>query len=280
MTSTTKGAEQDKSIIFLHIPKTAGTTLDAIMLRQYEQKSIFPLQLPVQESIAKFKSLPEDQKREIKVLYGHMRFGLHEYFPQPSTYITIMRDPVERIISLYYYILRTPKHDLYHEITSKNMSLKDCLCSKITTELDNAQARLLYGVNETEIGFGQCSNDMLETVKKNLEEDFALVGLTERFDESLLLLKRIFGWESCFYVKQNITKNRPLKEEFSKDTLALIEKYNELDIEIYKYGEKMLNELIDRSSLSEMEIIKFKLLNGIYSRAYPFYRRVVKKLNH
>lgn len=286
MRTLTKGAEGDKSIIFIHIPKTAGSTLDVIMMRQYERKLIFPLDLPVQKSIAEFKKLPEARKREIKVIHGHMRFGLHEYFPQPCTYITILRDPIERVISHYYYILRTPDHEFHNEVTSKNMSLKDYVGSRMTTELDNAQLRILYGVEATgngfgqcSIGFGQCSTEMLESVKKNIREHFAVVGLTERFDETLILLKRAFGWKPPYYIKQNVTKNRPLKEEISKDTLNLIEKYNELDIELYRYVEEMFEKIINQSGhLYALELKQFKLLNEIYSKTYPLYRRVVKKV--
>ena len=279
MTNLTKSAEQEKSIIFVHIPKAAGSTLNKIIERQYEPKAIFStkMALGVQESIAEFKKLPEARKREIKVIHGHMDFGLHEYFPQTCTYITIIRDPVDRIISHYYFVLRTPQHYLYQKVTSKDMSLKDYVTSRISTELDNGQTRVLSGVES--IGFGQCSTEMLESAKKNIREHFAVVGLTERFDETLMLLKRAFGWKNHFYVKANVTKNRPIKENFSKETLNLIEKYNELDIELYKYVEQMFEEIINQSGyLYALELKQFKLLNEIYSKTYPLYRRVVKKV--
>lgn len=279
MTQLTKSAEQDRSIIFLHVPKAAGSTLNKILERQYEKKSIFFIEngSHIKEFIAEFKRLPEARKREIKVFQGHIKFGLHERLPQPSTYITIIREPVERIISHYYYVLRTPRHYLYDEVTSKNMSLKDYVCSRITTELDNAQTRILSGVES--VGFGECSTENLESAKKNLQEHFSVVGLTERFDETLLLLKRALKWKNPFYIKQNVTKNRLLKEDISKDTLNIIEKYNELDIELYRYVEEMFNEAINKSAyLTEIELKQFKLLNQIYSKTYPLYSRVLNKV--
>lgn len=279
MTQLTKSPEQERSIIFLHVPKAAGSTLNKIIERQYEQKSIFSIEngSHVKEFIAEFKRLPEARKREIKVFQGHVKFGLHEHLPQPSTYITIIRDPVERIISHYYYVLRTPRHYLYDEVTSKNMSLKDYVGSRITTELDNAQTRILSGIEL--VGFGECSTEILESAKKNLQEHFSVVGLTERFDETLLLLKRAFQWKNPFYIKQNVTKNRLLKEDISKETLNIIEKYNELDIELYRYVEKMFNEDINKSAyLAEIELKQFKLLNQIYSKTYPLYRHVLNKV--
>ena len=47
---------------------------------------------------------------------------------------------------------------------------------------------------------------MLETAKRNLEAHFAWVGITERFDESLVLLGRTFGWRDVRYVSANVSR--------------------------------------------------------------------------
>jgi hypothetical protein len=97
-----------------------------------------------------------------------MRFGLHKFFPQPCTYITILRDPVDRVISLYYFILRNPDNAVHNEVVSKNMSLKDWVSSGITTLVNNNQTRFLC-TTEAVIEDGQCSSEMLESAKKNIQ---------------------------------------------------------------------------------------------------------------
>lgn len=271
---------KQKSLIFLHIPKAAGSTLHRIIARQYASDSIYSIDgLRVHESIAEFKQLPEAKRSEIKVLKGHMRFGLHEYLPQPSTYITILRDPVERIISHYYYVLRSPEHYLYEQVTSRNMSLKDYICSGITKELNNSQTRLLCTKAALET-YEQGSKEILESAKKNLQEEFAVVGLAERFDETLILLKRKFKWNLPFYIKANTTKDRPLKNDISQETLKIIEKYNELDVELFEFVSKKFQAVITQSgSLFEMELKQLQLVNTGYSTIRSFYRRILKKNN-
>jgi len=277
MNNLAKGAEQEKSVIFIHIPKTGGTTFRTIINQQYEPQSVFLFKRPPEKSLAEFKGLPEAKKREIKFIQGHMRFGLHEFFPQPCTYITILRDPVDRVISLYYFILRNPENAVHNEVVSKNMSLKDWVSSGITTLVNNNQTRFLC-TTEAVTEDGQCSSEMLESAKKNIQEYFAVVGLMEKYDETLLLLKRNLRWKTPLYIKANVTKNRPLKEIIPKDTLKLIEKYNELDVELYRYGKEKFEEQLNQSpQFFEREMKQFQLLNKIYSRTYPFYRRVVKK---
>ena len=43
-----------------------------------------------------FAQIPPARLRKTRMFKGHMLFGLHEILPQPSTYITVLRDPVDR----------------------------------------------------------------------------------------------------------------------------------------------------------------------------------------
>lgn len=278
MFNSTRGADPRKTLIFLHIPKTAGSTLHKIIGRQYKPKSIFSINGErAQESIAEFKNLSESQRSEIQVLKGHMRFGLHEYLPQSSSYITVLRDPVDRVISHYYYVLRKPNHYLHNQITSKNMSLKDYVSSGITKELDNSQTRLISST-AANIPYGECSAEVLESAKKNIQENFAVVGLADEFDKTLILLKRAFKWKTPFYIKANITKNRPLKEDISKETLNAIEKYNELDIELFSDVKQRFDKQINQLGSSfEREMSQLNLFNKVYTNTYSIYRRLLNK---
>ena len=111
MTKSAKDKELEKSVIFLHIPKVGGSTISKIIERQYRPRNIFHVrdnssQKRIQNCVDEFKVLPVAEKERIKVLMGHMGFGLHNFLPQPSVYFTLLRDPVERVISYYYFILR------------------------------------------------------------------------------------------------------------------------------------------------------------------------------
>ena len=47
--------------------------------------------------------------------------------------------------------------------------------------------------------FGEVTDEMLEQAKHNLRDDIVYFGLTERFDESLVLAKRRLGFRSILY---------------------------------------------------------------------------------
>ena len=273
----TMNQTQATRLIFLHIPKTAGTTLKRVIERQYSvseigkcyyQKRIKTLQ----EAIDRIHALPKEQSDAIKIVVGHVGFGVHEHLPWPCSYITMLRDPIDRVISSYYQTRRGNLDPLREE--AQRLSLKDFVSSGLVSAMNNGQTRLLSGASVEEdltgkkIEYGGCDEGMLERAKKNLREQFKVVGLSERFDESLMLMKRVLGWSSIYYVKANVGWNRTRKEEITRETLRSIEKYNELDIELYRYAVEMFDEAIGRQGLLfKRRIDSYRLLNKTYGEA-------------
>ena len=170
---------QNKTIIFVHLPKTGGSTFKNVLIRQYDADEIFFIKgAEVPQSIRAFEDLPKANRIKFKFIMGHISVGFHNYLPQPCEYITLLRDPVERAISDYYYVLSNPLHHCYSAVVSKNMSLEDYVRSGISKETDNLQTRLLSGDDELiqivnsdgENDAKPCSREMLEKAKKNLKD--------------------------------------------------------------------------------------------------------------
>jgi hypothetical protein len=238
---TQTDSTSEQTLIFLHIPKAAGSTFTRILTRQYKSEVTYAIDgADVRGSIERIQALSTIEKQRIRLLRGHMHFGLHVHLPQPSIYVTILRHPVERVVSLYNYLRRHPNHYLYDAIVSQRMSLEDFVRSGISTEVDNGQTRLLSGLEEADappaIEYGKCSQAVLEEARKNLEASFAVVGLVDRFDETLILLRHAFGWQNVLYGKTNVTKVGSRNPDISAETLSLIAKHNELDIRILSRG--------------------------------------------
>jgi len=277
MIKTAKRDVKQQTVIFLHVPKAAGSTLHTVFNRQYKRANVFTID--EEQSIEDLKQLSKTQRAQIEVLKGHMYFGLHELLPQPSTYITILRDPVERVISHYYYILRNPSNELYNQVASTGMSLKDFVLSGLSLEIDNGQTRLLSSTGAV-VPYKQCSSEVLESAKQNVKERFSTIGFVERFDETLILLKRAFKWDMPFYTKSNVTQNRPLKTEISKSTLDVIEAYNQLDIQLYQFAQERFEEQIRQQGFSfRKELHLLRLINRLYqpySKAYTFSRSAIQ----
>ena len=48
--------------------------------------------------------LPPRRLQKFRVFKGRMRFGLHKILPQPATYLAVMREPIDRVISVFYFM--------------------------------------------------------------------------------------------------------------------------------------------------------------------------------
>jgi hypothetical protein len=252
-----------ETLIFIHIPKTAGITLRDIVDTQYDRHACYKIDGErIAESVAEFKALPAARKGKIRVMVGHMPFGLDEFLPQPSRYITFLRHPVDRIVSHYYFVLRDPTNYLHEEVAGRGMTLRDYAISGIATELDNGQTRYLS--NSLDLPYWKCTREHLEIAKHNLKR-CALVGLTERFDESLLMLKERLGWGRVFYMPRNVTASRIRLESLTGYDLAGIETSNALDLELYDFARTLFERQVAASyGQLRADLARFRFLNNCY----------------
>ena len=265
---------KETTFINFHMHKTAGSTRDRIFERQFPKESSFLFSGGSIENVQKYmnslKSLSEKERQRIRYIWGGPFFGLHEYLPGPCTYVTFIRDPVERVASEYNFVLRVQDHGAHSEVVSQNMSLEDYVRKGVWLAW-NCQTRYLRGVPEGLPCFGQAgtvllSDKDLEAAKKNLREHF-LVGVTDRFDESLILVKRAFGWrlKDILYVSQKVDHTRPFRETIGAETVKLIEAHNELDLKLYEFARQLLEERISQHDSSfRREVQIFRLCNTIY----------------
>lgn len=275
--------ERYPTIIFLHIPKTAGSSLRTIVYRQYSNETVFQFYDPLDNHRKSRDELVERLKTgkpPLRLIIGHMGFGIHKYLDGPFSYFTMLRDPIERTISTYYYIRHYSSHPLNAQ--ARCQSLDEFVGSYET--IDNNMTRFLSQVKlqsqlsqQQIIPPGQCTREMLDCAKQNLKQYFKVVGLVERFDESLLLFKQAFGWHNIFYKKMNVNKKRLQRQNIPAATLHKIERANELDLELYQYSKSMFDTQIESQKLDfKVRLHTFKVLNQNYQIYYPFQQQIRK----
>jgi Galactose-3-O-sulfotransferase len=249
--------QNDRGLIFIHIPKTAGSTLRPIMDRHYPRHVIRKLDF-LPRDLDAFLKLPDQELSQIRLLQGHFPFGLHEHLSVPVDYLTILRDPVDRIISMYYWIHGNREHVLNKLVRS--MSLKDFADSGFDITA-NHQTSLISGLTAAP------ENNALAVARNHLESEITAFGLNERFDESLLLFKKRLGWKHLFYSRRNVTKSRPRRSDVPDATLEVIQKNNSLDLELYDFARRRFDETIRTLGPSfQDEVRRFQRLNSIWAQ--------------
>lgn len=268
---------KDEILYFLHIPKTAGSTLITILDKYFQYDTVlFQHDWP-----ALFSKMPKDFSK-YRFVRGHFGYGFHRILPKKPVYITMLRNPSDLIISTLMMFKRQPKDAKRYLIANEPIS-KIITSSKLEW-LKNSQTKwlafdkniisLTKGKNLKEIneflGHEDHQNDqillkptksttsltdkkLLEIAKKHLS-DFAFVGLVEKMEESLFLLHYTFGWTPILDVmKKNIAPDEKL-ENITKMAKKTLDQWTELDIKLYNYGKKlfetrytqMIDDLNDR----------------------------------
>lgn len=224
----------NQTTVFLHIPKTAGTTFHSALTWQFWRKKSFWIH-PHDLDASSFKALDPETCASFSLVRGHMFYGIHEWIPHPATYVTFVRDPVARIVSYYHFARREAakyadsEHWWYQAFRS--CSLRDLIRSGADVELENGQVRRISGV-----GFRQshCTASDLDQALENLQTSFAAVGVTERFDISLQLIARALQWERPLLYRTSNTSKQPRQgKNCDPATLQEIRDANELDAKLY-----------------------------------------------
>lgn len=247
----------DQCIIFIHVPKTGGATLRRVFHREYGDNvlSLATLDQP----LAQVAQVPYEARAAAKLVLGHVHYGIHEYIPKECSYVTVLRDPVERILSLYKFIARERNHPLYERFGNFSGSLDEYVSTDADrNQVDNGQTRQIAG---TPIDLDRVGAADLERAKSNLES-FLVIGLTERFDESFVLMRKTLGWPLSWYKTENTSPR--VKLQLPDETIRVIRERNRYDIELYDFAAQLLSKAVAEQPASfRTEVAAFQTMNWV-----------------
>jgi Sulfotransferase family len=275
--------DPDEPVIFLHLPKCGGTTLNRIIEWEYPPSRIFSVDPSFfRWSYYRMTRWPASRLARMRVFKGHMPFGLHERLPRPAVYITVLRDPIDRAVSEYYYARSRrihPQHQMMKKLTIEEYIQ--------TTPHTNVQTKLIAGeYSEYDFLAGECTERTLQKARNNLDRHFAIVGVTERFEETLALTKLILGWRVLRYANFNVTRARPAKQRISPEVQALIAQRYRFDMELYNYATSLLDSAVSQRRAAidrELDAIRqaraVSPLESAYYRTASAIRKAICRVN-
>jgi hypothetical protein len=221
------------SLIFLHIPKTGGKTFKGVLFKQNYRGRI--LEKPWNISSEDWIKLVKKTNKKYKAIIGHMPFGIHNVYKfKGFEYITILRNPIDRVISNYYHFMRNPSSKF------KNKSFIDAL--DMSVDFNNLQTRMLSG----DISIYNCitgkfeqiiyDENLLNKAKENLKK-IKIVGFLDQYRTFLNKVEKHFKWKHFdSYNYNNIGKNKKPKQNIPKNVIEKIKHLNQMDIELYNWA--------------------------------------------
>ncbi len=240
---------------FSHIPKTAGTSIESILAKNFTPSEVLHINAP---DLNLLPSIINAKKSLPRFICGH--HPLHGLLYQliqgkPLFHFTMLRNPTDRVLSYFNYVKGKKDHAMY-QYTIKN-SLEDFLMAEPSPELSNGQARRFSGYLHS----GHSSIDTLFTHAKDvLTHCFSLVLTTCLFDQGLLLLKKRLDLKDVFYLRKNESTQFVHKDDLSDTTLNLIMENNRADIELFDWAKAQCETLI-QNELTSKAIAQFKANN-------------------
>ena len=221
-------------LYFLHIHKTAGSTLARILETHFGQGQICPPQTWQQ-----FLALPHSDLAQFRLFRGHL-LAFSQWLPSRPWVVTFLRDPVERTLSTYDYIRRNDRHRLHR--AAATMDLETFLHEPDTVgTVRDLQTRWILAnafpcesLKDMERQVAELDLDPLETARRQLDS-YAFVGLVERFEASVQRLMDTLGWPLFDWMTEhagdrvNVSEGRVRRDELSPAVLDRILELTVLD---------------------------------------------------
>jgi hypothetical protein len=225
-----QGHARGRRLIFLHIPKTAGTAITTFLRQQFADDDVMP---QLQANFHRSHPLWPLVARRYRLLGVGMHLdhdrvaalarGLTE--EAPPFLLTVLREPRARLLSRYKEWRSTPDEHMQAArdhvkeaiLTARTKSFSEFLHSDnpvVIDQLKNLQARLLAGLN---FSFKASDQEILERARANLAQ-YDLVGVTRNCDAAMSMLSAAFDWETALENVPKLHVSNPLSPHDSITT--------------------------------------------------------------
>ena len=131
--------DDHSTLIFLHIPKTGGMSVTKILESCFDPDTYPP-------HIANFQALKQvNDLFSKRLITGHYAYQdiISLDFPHDVYYMTWLRDPVERVVSHFYYLKTHEDHAHHSQVTAYNTIDEFLRDDAMRLFYDNLQTRFL-----------------------------------------------------------------------------------------------------------------------------------------
>ncbi|OWF40397.1 Galactose-3-O-sulfotransferase 3 [Mizuhopecten yessoensis] len=204
-----------RHIVFIKVHKAAGTTVQNIFLRYgYVKDLVFTLPMydstiSIRRFVTGYNVRPPPKNKSFDIV-RFSRESFSKVQPNDSRYIGIVREPFHQFqFNLQYYrqryVVNIPGNKAVLEYLLHNDKYMRFRGGGGNTSTYN---RMSYDFGFPDSLFWSKDQDEIENYLMKLDNDIDLVMVTEYFDESIVLMRRLLNWDLKYVLYGKLTEKK------------------------------------------------------------------------
>lgn len=228
-----------KKSVFLHIQETVDPTFEQIARDIYGSKNVW--------SHADYCNHDSKAAHQVAFLSGHFGKVYAEDYTARRYSFTFLRDPIDRVLSLYSYLNSRFAHSDPKLIElARNGSrldfLKGVYRSDLHWHVENVQAwQLVFGwgaafVNKPHAWPRECPKKQMYNMAVQALDQMDYVGLTETADEDIVKVFQDLGWNAPIKHAHERSAAHPVEHKLSLQERYWLLKLTDVDRKVYRYA--------------------------------------------
>lgn len=244
-----------RAVFFIRIPKCASTSFVDVLRKLSKKSGAFDVffhpsgaydwDRDTMRQVAGQvqSSIPRNKGFVYARHFYHVDF--HKFGMMNYTYLTIIRDPVARVVSsyLYYHFSSKPHIRAMLDPSHRGETLETCLQHEHEGCTSNLMTKYFCGhARFCKLGDRQA----LEVAKHNLRTQFAAVGIMEEMELSLRLFKAVLPdyFRTLDVSLLSVLNKNEHSLEVGPVTREVIAAANKADLELYSFAYEILRRKV------------------------------------
>lgn len=219
-------------LVFTHIPRTGGTSLRNVISNQIANCRFI-------DSFSEFSFLSDKELNSYDFIATHCGYGIFNRINRDHRKIILLRDPIERIISQYFYLRQLENDVSYSSHYAKNLTIQEFVClENPAVQISISNSQMWHLIEDKNIFFrnkylSRSDSELLDMALLHLSK-YDFIGFTHNLYSILNKLSETYGLGMLPMNIPHIGESRRSNiDKLESDTINTILSKVSMDVMLY-----------------------------------------------